>query len=68
MLKIDILSISETRWPNAGKQKTENGVVYSSGNDDRHHHNSVVLITTEEIHVRGLFFTHRQNYVAITES
>ena len=37
-LKINILGISEIRWPGDGKVTTDNGTLYFSGSDDQKNH------------------------------
>ena len=37
-LKINILGISEIRWPGNGKVTTDNGTLYLSGSDDQQNH------------------------------
>lgn len=43
-LKIDILGVSEMRWPNVGKCQVNGYYVYYSGNDDPQHLNGVGVI------------------------
>lgn len=43
-LKLNILGLSEIRWPNSGKCITENGVIYYSGNTETQHYNGVGIM------------------------
>lgn len=45
-MKIDILGLSEVRWPNSGKQKTKDGYIYySGGNDPGHQYGTAILVS-----------------------
>lgn len=47
-LNIDILGISEARWPGSGKLKTSKGhIYYSGGNDPKHQYGTAVLVTND---------------------
>lgn len=48
-LQIEILGLSEVRWPGAGKIKTKHGVLYYSGNNDPNHYNGVVTLISSSI-------------------
>lgn len=43
-LNINILGLSEVRWPGSGSCAAEGGTFYYSGNDDRDHYNGVGII------------------------
>ncbi|XP_071640906.1 craniofacial development protein 2-like [Temnothorax longispinosus] len=44
-LNIDILGLSEVRWPGSGMQKTSNGVIYySRGSDTNHRYRTAILV------------------------
>ncbi|XP_071578112.1 craniofacial development protein 2-like [Temnothorax nylanderi] len=44
-LNIDILGLSEVRWPGSGMQKTSNGVIYYSGGlDTNHRYGTAILV------------------------
>ncbi|XP_071581578.1 craniofacial development protein 2-like [Temnothorax nylanderi] len=44
-LNIDILGLSEVRWPGSGMQKTSNGVIYySGGSDTNHRYGTAILV------------------------
>ncbi|XP_071637558.1 craniofacial development protein 2-like [Temnothorax longispinosus] len=44
-LNIDILGLSEVRWPGFGMQKTSNGVIYySGGSDTNHRYGTAILV------------------------
>ncbi|XP_049786262.1 craniofacial development protein 2-like [Schistocerca cancellata] len=46
-LKINILGVSETRWPDSGEMTIDNMKVYYSGNSDSQHRNGVGIILDE---------------------
>ena len=46
-LKIDVLGISEARWPNSGNYPVAYGMVYFSGNRDTHHRNGVAIVISK---------------------
>lgn len=48
-MQIDILGISEMRWPGVGKQRTNGATVYYSGNNEPHHRNGVAVIVKTEL-------------------
>lgn len=48
-LKIDILGLSEVRWPGSGQQITKTGTIYYSGRDDSKHEYGVAIIVSPQI-------------------
>lgn len=50
-MKIDLLGMSEVRWPESGTCKKDNTVLYYSGNglEDTHHRNGVGILVTAEL-------------------
>lgn len=48
-LNIDILGLSEVRWPGAGKTKTNGGYIYFSGGTDNNHRYGTAILITDEI-------------------
>lgn len=48
-LDLNILGISEMRWPHAGTTKVNNKTVYYSGNNNKNHWNGVGIIVNETI-------------------
>ena len=48
-LQIEILGLSEVRWPGTGKIKTKHGVLYYSGNNDPNHYNGVATLVSSSI-------------------
>ncbi|XP_060519748.1 craniofacial development protein 2-like [Cylas formicarius] len=48
-LNIEILGISEMRWPRSGQVQIEGHQVLYAGNDDRNHYNGVGIIVNEEV-------------------
>ena len=47
--QIEILGLSEVRWPGTGKIKTKHGVLYYSGNNDPNHYNGVATLVSSSI-------------------
>jgi len=43
-LGINILGISETRWPGSGKIRLKDAVLFNSGNEDTYHYNGVGIM------------------------
>lgn len=48
-LKMDILGVSEVRWPNDGRIQSNSCAVYYSGNDQPQHSNGVAIIVSQKI-------------------
>lgn len=48
-LKIDILGMSEVRWPGSGKQTTNSGVIYYSGGTDAFHRYGTAILVSKDI-------------------
>lgn len=48
-LRLDILGVSETRWPGSGICQKNGAVFYYAGNDDPNHRNGVGFILTDEM-------------------
>lgn len=48
-LNVDILGISESRWPGSGRVIQDDSVVYYSGNDEPQHRNGVASIVKKNI-------------------
>ncbi|VEN57771.1 unnamed protein product [Callosobruchus maculatus] len=48
-LKVDILGVSEVRWPNSGRIQSNSYTVYYSGNDLQQHSNGVAVILSQSI-------------------
>ncbi|KAH1028538.1 hypothetical protein HUJ05_001891 [Dendroctonus ponderosae] len=48
-LKIDIIGVSETHWPNSGQCKILDHTVYYSGNDNSQHRNGVGIVVSSRI-------------------
>lgn len=48
-LKMDILGVSEVRWPNSGRIQSNSYAVYYSGNDQPQHRNGVAIILSQKI-------------------
>ncbi|XP_044750612.1 uncharacterized protein LOC123310952 [Coccinella septempunctata] len=45
-MKIDILGLSEVRWPGSGKQKTKGGYIYySGGTDPKHQYGTAIMVS-----------------------
>lgn len=47
-LNIDIMGISEMRWPGSGEYQIDEYTIYYSGNEDAHHWNDVGVIIKKE--------------------
>lgn len=43
-MSVNVLGVSEVRWPGTGKINMENHTMYYSGNDDPQHYNGVAII------------------------
>lgn len=56
-LNIDILGISDTRWPDSGQLNTTNGIMYFSGNDETHHRNGVAILVARNVIPSVIGFT-----------
>lgn len=56
-LQIDILGISETRWPNSGECKILEHTIYHSGNNTLQHRNGTAIIVTPRIKAAVKSFT-----------
>lgn len=48
-MNIDILGVSEMRWPNSGKYKINDYYLYYVGNNDSNHYNGVGSIINPDI-------------------
>ncbi|XP_071579082.1 uncharacterized protein [Temnothorax nylanderi] len=48
-LNIEVLGISEMRWPLSGRKVVDDYVVYYAGEDGRHHRNGVAIIVSREV-------------------
>ncbi|XP_030765278.1 craniofacial development protein 2-like [Sitophilus oryzae] len=48
-MQIDILGMSEVRWPGSGKQATNNGVIYYSGGTDTFHQYGTAILVSKDI-------------------
>ncbi|XP_071648484.1 craniofacial development protein 2-like [Temnothorax longispinosus] len=48
-LNIEVLGISEMRWPLSGRKVVDDYVVYYAGEDGRHHRNGVAIIVSGEV-------------------
>lgn len=48
-MKIEILGLNEVRWPDAGKLKTNHGMIYFSGGNDANHRYGVAVIVAANI-------------------
>lgn len=48
-LKLDILGVAETWWPDAGECEVQNGVFFYSGNSDPKHRKGVGIVITKEL-------------------
>lgn len=55
-LGINILGISETRWPNSGQIKTGDATLFYSGNDSRNHENGVGILLDSKTSLSVLNF------------
>lgn len=48
-MNIDILGLSEVRWPGSGKQRTQKGYIYYSGGSNNEHRHGTAVILTDKI-------------------
>lgn len=48
-LKVNILGVSEARWPDSGYVSAEKATIYYSGSNDNQHKNGVAVIVSEEV-------------------
>lgn len=47
-LKLNILGISETRWPGHGRVPTERGMLYFSGSEEKNHKHGVAIAVSKD--------------------
>lgn len=48
-LRVDVMGISEMRWPGGGECQMEDHIVYYAGNEDRNHRQGVGFIVKREL-------------------
>jgi exonuclease III len=56
-LNIDILGMSEERWPGNGITRLEKATMYYSGPEDKRHRNGVVFLISNDIAASAINFT-----------
>lgn len=65
-LKIDILGVAETWWPDAGICEVSGGTMYYSGNQDKRHRKGVGIIVSEKFSKSVInFFPHSDRMALI---
>lgn len=55
-LKLNILGISEVRWPNSGKTHIKDKTFYYSGNSDKDHYNGVGVLLNNDLNAAVVNF------------
>ncbi|XP_030746036.1 craniofacial development protein 2-like [Sitophilus oryzae] len=48
-INIDILGLSEVRWPGSGRQRTSNGYIYHSGGTDPEHRYGTAILVSDRV-------------------
>lgn len=64
-LKIDILGVAETWWPDVGKCVTQGKVLFYSGNQDKNHRKGVGIIIPEKISSSIINFLPHSDRIAL---
>lgn len=66
-MKLDILGISETRWPSYGQFPTKNGMMYFFGNEDNHYRHVVAIIVSKDVISSVTNFTPVSDWIMLLQ-